>query len=541
MNNTTTHYQTSFRVTDSDGEAFFRLKRAVHGWVLGKESDHNLRGEENAKSFFFRGHWSNLFRTRATVTTDSLLDAQGDAWAIHYTEIDGEVGAKRYWYTDIGLKRAEGVVIVSVRVSFAWNSESLENEPEPPRPSVPRVIRYMLKDNIVFSGRPEFRLIEKPIVFSKVGTGDVLCKFIQSPDRRYPLIVFNGDSRNQICEAEKLARELTGKCQVAVIATNEELAEEVRHFLPEEYWVREDRMRVYFPFSTRFNLPTRHRYYNVHSPEYGEDRQGIIDGLLRRHSLMETGAVETVDDVKRLITRNNLLKLKESVPEHQKELAEFFKLHEEIEKQRDQYKHEAESYAAEVDQREAEVSAERAEVSRLKYDCAAYLNQIAELSQSCVDTANLLPGLPSTLTEVAHAAKRFFPRLIITERAVAAAEKYPECKSVSEAWEMLRHMNNTLFQLKFVDGGKELERSFKDKTGYELGMSEGRNTKRDKDLMDLRRFEYKGKEYDITPHLKHHNNEPKSVRIYFDFDEDSKKIIVGHIGKHIPNNTTKTL
>jgi len=72
-------------------------------------------------------------------------------------------------------------------------------------------------------------------------------------------------------------------------------------------------------------------------------------------------------------------------------------------------------------------------------------------------------------------------------------------------------------------------------------MSEGRNTKRDKKLMDLRLLDFNGKQYDITPHLKHLNNEPKSVRIYFDFDEDTKKIIIGHIGRHIPNATTKTM
>ncbi len=101
-------------------------------------------------------------------------------------------------------------------------------------------------------------------------------------------------------------------------------------------------------------------------------------------------------------------------------------------------------------------------------------------------------------------------------------------------------MNDVLYRLKFVDGQKELERSFKDETGYELAMSEGRNTKRDNKLMSLRILQVGVHEYDITPHLKHLNNEPKSVRIYFAFDENMKKIIVGHIGRHIPNATTKS-
>ena len=86
-----------------------------------------------------------------------------------------------------------------------------------------------------------------------------------------------------------------------------------------------------------------------------------------------------------------------------------------------------------------------------------------------------------------------------------------------------------------------MERSFKDETGYELAMSEGRNTKRDSKLMKLRILRIDDREYDITPHIKHLTKEPKSVRIYFAFDEDSKKVVVGHIGKHIPNFTTKSM
>ncbi len=72
-------------------------------------------------------------------------------------------------------------------------------------------------------------------------------------------------------------------------------------------------------------------------------------------------------------------------------------------------------------------------------------------------------------------------------------------------------------------------------------MTEGPNTKKDKKLMDKRKILHGGQEFDITPHVKYGNAEPKLLRIYFAFDEDTKKIVVGHIGKHIPNATTKTM
>jgi len=106
---------------------------------------------------------------------------------------------------------------------------------------------------------------------------------------------------------------------------------------------------------------------------------------------------------------------------------------------------------------------------------------------------------------------------------------------------MLGYMNEVLYRLKFKDGEKELERAFKDATGYDLAMSEGKMTKDDSKLMRLRRLQHGGEEYDITPHVKHGTQEPKLVRIHFAFDASGKKIVIGHIGRHIPNYTSKTM
>jgi hypothetical protein len=387
----------------------------------------------------------------------------------------------------------------------------------------------------VFSGRTEFRLLEKPIPFTEPGVGKALCNFIQSPERRYPLLVFNGNPAEHVGEAQKLARELTGKCMVAIIASNIELADEIKLFLPVDYRIPYGQFRVFFPFSGRRNSPVRHKWYDIHSEEYAEQRHGIVNGLLRNHSLLEEGAVENVDEVRRLVAREELMKLKAETPDQQKQLNEFLEEHARVATEREQFKREAEAYAADIDRLEDEARG-------LEWRCKDYQGRLdAAGNGAAVDAANLLPVLPTNLEQVAAAAVRFFPKLVITERALESARDYSECKSVGEAWEMLRHMNDTLHRLKFDEGQKELERSFKNETGYELAMSEGRNTQRDNKLMNLRILRVDDREYDITPHLKHMNNEPKSVRIYFAFDEESKKIVVGHIGKHIPNATTKTL
>src|SRR5882672_6500050 len=406
MNNSITHYQTSFRVNDSDGDALMRLKAVVYGWIVKKEEDRIVQNDKS--SFFSRCDWRNMYGTHSVICTASFFSEEGDAWAIHYTEIDKEFGRKRFWYSDIGLKKDGGSVVVSVRVSFAWNEEDLSHQQEPPTPTVPIVIRYILQGNHVYSGRPEFRLVEKPIQFKEPGMGKALCDFIQSGDRRYPIIVFNGDGSAHVKEAGQLARVLTGKSLVVVVSNNAELAEEIKTFLPEDFRIPFRQFRIFFPFNQRRNSPLRHRWYDLQSPDYPEQRRGIINGLLRSHNLLEKGAVETIDDIYSLVNRSKLLKLEAASPEQQKQLDEFLQEHSRVTAERDQWKQESGVYASEVDQLEVETR-------KLEWQCKDYESRLDAAGQgvSTEEIAKLLPTLPNNLLQVAEVASRFFPRLVI--------------------------------------------------------------------------------------------------------------------------------
>jgi len=533
--NATTHYQTSFRVKDTEGTALKQLKSTVYGWIAEKETDKLVKTDK--ASFFKRCDWKNLFKTHSGIFTGSYYSDTGDAWAMHYMELDGKLSRKRFWYSDIGLRKENESVIVSVRVSYAWNEESLVHETEVPVTTVPRVVRFILQGYHVYSGRPQFRLVDKPVPFKDAGMGKALCDFIQSPDRQFPLIVFNGDLPEQMREAGTLSRELAGKCLVAVVASNIDLADEIKMYLPANYRIPFNQFRVFFPFNHPRNSPVRHRWYAINDPEYLQDRRGIVNCLLRNHSLHEANAIENVEDIKRLVRREKLLKLKAADPEQQNQLNQFLEEHASVAKERDDFKREAAAWATEVDRLEDEVR-------KLDWRCKDYQGRLNDIggNESSVDVSKLMPSLPTNLLQVAESAGRFFNRLVITPSALDSASDYAACQSIHEAWEMLRHLNDTMSHLKYVDDTpKDLEKVFKEKTGYDLALNEGKLTQKDKKLMRLRSLIHDGKEYDITPHLKHQNNEPKSVRIYFAFDEISKKIIVGHIGKHIRNATTRTL
>ncbi|NEG69133.1 hypothetical protein [Bifidobacterium choloepi] len=79
------------------------------------------------------------------------------------------------------------------------------------------------------------------------------------------------------------------------------------------------------------------------------------------------------------------------------------------------------------------------------------------------------------------------------------------------------------------------------KSGFEVTLCEGRLTNRDPELVRKRRIRVDGREFDITPHLKTGTkNDESSLRINYAWDYERRRLIIGNIGTHIPNYTTKS-
>lgn len=74
---------------------------------------------------------------------------------------------------------------------------------------------------------------------------------------------------------------------------------------------------------------------------------------------------------------------------------------------------------------------------------------------------------------------------------------------------------------------------------FELSLSEGSNTNRNPKLTKLRERSFDGRTLDITPHLKagHGKDSEDTLRIYYCWDSMTGKLIIGHIGTHLLNDT----
>lgn len=78
-------------------------------------------------------------------------------------------------------------------------------------------------------------------------------------------------------------------------------------------------------------------------------------------------------------------------------------------------------------------------------------------------------------------------------------------------------------------------------SGFEYASSEGKQSKKDKSIRVSRRISVNGNHYELWPHIKLGNRPPKLLRVNFAFDEDQKKIVIGHVGMHLKNATTKSM
>lgn len=529
-----TNYQTSFRIVRKDSQTFYEVIGKIFDWLCTKEKDASLIN--GWKDFCYKGNWDHCYRTNARIQTATYVeDEKSRAWSMEYGHADRELGVKRFWHTYVGVRDIGDAIIICVRIAYSWNNEDLSAESPNPPPSVPYFIRLLLKNFTTYSGRKEFRLIEKPLILKNEGSGNLVRDFIISPDRRYPLIVFNGDSESQKREAKRLATGLAGKVQVVVLASDPILAREVRLAFPKEYNIGHEQMRVFFPMATGQQSPKRHRWFDVKSVDYDSQRNGLIHGLLRNHNLVEWDAVESILDIQRLISKANISKLRNSTDGASSD--EIHTLYQdyikEIEEQRDAAKQEAEQYAQEVDQLESELRS-------VEWKSRA-LEQANQEEGSHSEVRRMVFKLPETLAEVVSMASVVHEdRITFAQEAFDSAEESSTCELVSDAWHILSHIATTLYDLRFnsKDSG-DLGKQFQEKSGYEYARTEGKQTKADSKLTRQRKITHNGKEYEIWPHIKKGNDGNKMIRIHFDFDADDRKIVIGYVGLHMDNASTR--
>ena len=150
---------------------------------------------------------------------------------------------------------------------------------------------------------------------------------------------------------------------------------------------------------------------------------------------------------------------------------------------------------------------------------------------------------PKTMWEACEDAARLYgSRILIHPRVKQIVEAWPHnrnSKCVDLTMDMLKALALVLYEMKFkTPDGYINPKTFRDRTGISLAITEGSETKRNKIFDGLRTCEYQGDKLSFYPHLKG-AVQKIMMRLHFDFWRD--KIVICHLGGHLPNSQTKDL
>lgn len=537
------------------------LAKSIRAWIAGKEVTNEAFF---SRWFFAGGEWKPPGQPRVFVKTERFVGDGAETapqfWSIRYEHPCSDVPF-RQWRTDIGIGAAgDGRYRLSL-VTAHWllDDYSLARA-EGPLPSAPRVVTNLVSSQAwtAVAGSEQLRARPSPV---RVGAGNVLVARITDPQRLCPLIYVSreNDTDAPRVDAARLARLLAGTA-VVYEAASRELNDELSWLLPSEFQCRGGMVRVYQPnvHVERAGDFRRHRFFTRDAiGERGAEQveNQIIEAITRRVGAAISDAVTTVEDV---IAKQREARLAELRPTTVDDSTrEWIGL---LEADNARLIEENKAVKGQIEQlndRVELVEVEKAEITDQLSDAKTRQQQEMQLrfqAESRVralerqrDFAGAFKSLPESLPAIIELIERIHPdQIAFTERAKKSAEDArinEERGEMFEAWRCLWAVATDLHDLCFGDDGKpgRLIDTFRSRTGFDIALTETKQTKRDNKLMALRKDAFNGEEIDITPHVKYGNKEPKCLRVHFHAyrNGDRRLIVVGHCGDHLDTYGTQ--
>lgn len=553
----TIQYRTCFRVKSkrteehSSEKLFRKIQLEFWKWLKKKEiSCPQPFSEEMQKNFFWKMDVSGLGESKSSIDTGSVISDEGKAWCFRYSHYDSETKNRR-WIVEAGLrylKKSDDVVVAVTSMYEDLESNVIFEVVKTPLPSVPGCVLqiFSISDaRFTFGGNnQDFGVGNIPL---KIGWTKLIVDFLKSDSRRFPVVVFNGNKNY----ADEFSKKIAGK---AICVTIPEEAPDVFQSLVEGlgydrdgklFSIPKDGLRVFFPF-TKFGKSWEAPIIKITPEELNSVGKKLSERSKRLVRLVLTNvipcsdwavAVEKMSDIVRLREEaNRTQREKERSAQKEEERKRLDELLKTKKKNVAEYKELAELY--ESDARDWK---EKYEEERQKNDV---LTQNAQCSYGYTQPETIIrvmESLPSSFEECIKIGKSQFSNLEFSENARKSAAEATDGKTpknVCMLWEMLWHLDSTLWDLKFrsrktVDYVSE----FKSKSGYTYAKGEGRMTNADPRLMRERTISHNGRVFETIIHLKPKGN--KDWRVYFDYDEENRKIVIGHIGNHLDNATTR--
>lgn len=198
--------------------------------------------------------------------------------------------------------------------------------------------------------------------------------------------------------------------------------------------------------------------------------------------------------------------------------------------------------------REAQDRAHAIQISTLENEARRLRASLAQAGQE--DEVDITPvagpldvirTLPTNLEECVRLFAGLQDRVEFLESAYESARNY-RGGDLDRYWRSLLSLHDVLWPLRATNReyGVDVAREFRNKSGFEYAANESQETLAIEECRRARTFRYQGKDQLMVSHIKVGNSgniQEGAMRIYLLYDADRKKIIVGHIGKHLPTKT----
>lgn len=367
------------------------------------------------------------------------------------------------------------------------------------------------------------------------------------PTRPIPLVVFFGDSARCVREARGLSERCWSKCRVWVLKKNVPgLADLLEHTIEGINVKRNFRFglcRVFFPRGHYRQDDAAQPAYWVPVVNRHHFRKRTTIGLLRFFRLDDRGWITSerdltlfeyelkVDDklkentdmrekVKVLLAERQ--DLQNSLDDTKRQLADANLAGEEIVE-------ESLSAITIRDDLQQENARLQAEIAALRGRAGQSTFEAANMTSLCDDEDS-----PPDFDTLVWASQRMMPHLAFVPVAWSGMDrKKKNSRFVSELWSMLCSLEKELMPMLQNPTMKDVPQRYKDKTGYEFIPKDSSDLP--PDMEAKRHVEFEGRQWYIGAHIKSGNRDATLLRAYFAFDQENDRLIIGHVGDHLPS------